>query len=157
MTDGEALAFRFQDLDTGGERPEVRAALGGVGRAADRDPHAVHVRHLSPEARQVPGLLFIGGKDLASCQDAIRGLSAINRRAGALWALVEEPTAAHVVGQSREMAEVFFEDLLTIRLGSPSAPKQAELRSLAEKDGFTGDPKTHNAQKIGTGGERWLC
>lgn len=105
---------------------------------------------LSPEARQVPGLLFIGGEDLASRQDAIHGLFAINRRAGALWALVEEPTAAHVVGQSRAMAEMFFDDLLALRLGSPSAPNQTEPRLLAEKDGFTGNPKTYTVRKIGT-------
>ena len=105
---------------------------------------------LSPEARQVPGLLFIGGKDLASRQDAIRGLFAINRRAGALWALVEEPTTAHVVGRSRAMAEMFFEDLLALRLPSLSSLSQIELHPLAEKDGFTGDLKAHTVQKIGT-------
>ena len=106
---------------------------------------------LSSEARQVPGLLFIGGKDLAFRQDAIRGLFAINRRAGALWALVEEPTAAHVIGQSRVMAEMFFEDLLALRLPSPSSLGQAELYPLAEKDGFISDSTTHTVRKISTG------
>lgn len=106
---------------------------------------------LSPEARQVPGLLFIGVKDLASRQDAIRGLFSINRRAGAHWALVEEPTAAHVVGRSRAMAEMFFEDLLVLRFPSPSVPSQTKLRPLAEEDGYMGDLKAHTVQKTGTG------
>jgi dienelactone hydrolase len=68
-------------------------------------------------ARNVPGVLFVGGKDLAFRNDTIRGLFAVNRRAGALWALAEEPQAGHIVGKSRDYALMFFEDVLTARLG----------------------------------------
>src|SRR6478752_1364294 len=60
-------------------------------------------------ARNVPGMLFVGGKDLESRISTITGLFAVNRRAGALWALAEEPGAAHIVGRSMEVAKIFFE------------------------------------------------
>ena len=101
---------------------------------------------LSPEARRVPGLLFVGGKDVETRQQAIRGLFAINRRGGALWALIEEPAAAHVVGRSRDIAERFFDDLIPLRL----APSSSKALPLAEEQGFSGDPKSFAAHKVGT-------
>lgn len=90
-------------------------------------------------ARQVPGLLFIGGKDMGYRTDTIKGLFAVNRRAGALWALVNEPAAAHEEGQSVTMACRFYEDILTQRLPEdwpgPMNPLQATR-------GFIGDPAT---------------
>ena len=71
---------------------------------------------VSQAARSVPGLLFVGGKDMEFRTNTIAGLFAVNRRAGALWALVEEPDAAHVVGRSRDMSLMFFEDVLPLRL-----------------------------------------
>jgi dienelactone hydrolase len=64
---------------------------------------------LSQAARNVPGVLFVGGKDVEFRTNAIVGLFAVNRRSGALWALAEEPSAAHIVGRSLEMATMFFE------------------------------------------------
>jgi poly(3-hydroxybutyrate) depolymerase len=111
----------------------------------------------SRAAREVPGLLFTGGKDLASRIETITGLFALNRRGGALWALVEEPGAAHVVGQSRDFGALFFEDLLPLRVGAPGEP----LRSMAGRPGFVGDLKTHTyapAVSSGTPGDPnvWL-
>ena len=52
----------------------------------------IYYTALAPKAaREVPGLLFIGEKDLDSRINTISGLSAVNRRGGALWALTEEP------------------------------------------------------------------
>jgi len=98
----------------------------------------------SRAARAVPGLLFIGGKDLDSRVQTITGLFALNRRAGALWALAAEPSAGHIVGRSRDMALMFFEDLLPLRLPERPASQAAAvaLRPLAENSGFVGDPKT---------------
>jgi poly(3-hydroxybutyrate) depolymerase len=90
---------------------------------------------LSRAAREVPGMLFIGGKDLAFRNNTISGLFAVNRRGGALWALAEEPGVAHVVGKSRDVSLVFFEDVLQLRL-----PKgQTTLGRLEEKSGYLGD------------------
>jgi poly(3-hydroxybutyrate) depolymerase len=96
--------------------------------------------------RAVPALLFIGGKDLESRISTITGLFAVNRRGGALWALVEEPAAAHVVGRSREMSIIFFDDVLPLRMGDGGA-----LNPIDEKTGFVGDPrlKTFTSAAVG--------
>lgn len=86
---------------------------------------------VSQAARKVPGILFTGGKDLEFRTSTIAGLFALNRRAGALWAIAEEPSAAHVVGRSRDVAAVLFEEVLAL---GPS-------KLLAERDGFRGDIK----------------
>lgn len=98
---------------------------------------------LSREARNVPGMLFIGGKDLESRINIITGLFAVNRRAGALWALANEPGARHVVGGSLELAKMFFEDVMSARLTGPS------LTTAAEKSGFVADLKTKQFQPAG--------
>jgi dienelactone hydrolase len=106
---------------------------------------------LSQAARRVPGLLFIGGKDLESRIDTITGLFALNRRGGALWALAEEPGAAHVVGRSRDLALMFYEDLLPLRLpqGILSADGSVQLVPLVERTGFLGDFQTKAFEKPG--------
>jgi hypothetical protein len=73
----------------------------------------------------------------------ITGLFAVNRRGGALWALANEPGAAHVVGRSLELARMFFEDVLSARVA-------ATLRPMSEKDGFVADLKTKTFQPAGT-------
>jgi hypothetical protein len=105
----------------------------------------------SQAARSVPGLLFIGGQDLDSRIDTIRGLFALNRRAGALWALAEEPSVAHVVGRSRDMAIIFFEEILPLRLAAPATPpaEPVTLRPLVESSGFLGDAKSRTFWRVG--------
>jgi dienelactone hydrolase len=88
----------------------------------------------SKQARQVPGLFFIGEDDLAFRNDIIRGIYSINRRARALWALVVEPGVAHTVARSREMAVMFYEDLLELRL--PAKTGGTALQALKLGDGF---------------------
>jgi len=108
---------------------------------------------LSQAARTVPGLLFVGGKDLEFRTNTIVGLFAVNRRAGALWALTEEPAAGHIVGRSRDMALMFYEDVLPMRLGEETdGPANATLRAMDEKSGFLGDFKAKTAAPIGAGG-----
>lgn len=67
-------------------------------------------------------------------RDIITGLFALNRRGGALWALAEEPGAAHVVGKSKDLAMLLFEDALSARLAADGS-----LRAVSEQDGFVGD------------------
>jgi len=98
----------------------------------------------SPAARSVPGLLCVGGKDLDSRIQTIAGLFALNRRAGALWALSEEPSAAHIVGRSRDIALLLYEDMLAARV-SGTGP----LKPLSEKTGFLGDFKSKTFQPMG--------
>jgi hypothetical protein len=96
-------------------------------------------------ARDVPAMLFVGGKDLEFRTNTIAGLFAVNRRGGALWALAEEPSVGHVVGRSRDVSLVFFEDVLPLRLGSGGA-----LKTIDAKSGFVGDIKTKTFQPPGT-------
>jgi len=98
----------------------------------------------SRATREVPAMLFIGGKDLESRVSTITGLFALNRRGGALWALAEEPAAGHIVGRSRDMSIIFFDDVLPLRLGDG-----ASLKPLTEKSGFLGDFKAKTFQPIG--------
>jgi hypothetical protein len=69
----------------------------------------------------------------------------VNRRAGALWALADEPDAAHVVGRSRDVALVFFEDVLPLRLSA--SPDRGALTAIAEDSGFLGNFETKTAEK----------
>jgi poly(3-hydroxybutyrate) depolymerase len=98
---------------------------------------------LSQAARNVPGILFTGGKDLEFRTNTINGLFAVNRRGGALWALAEEPGAAHVVGQSKDVTMVFFEDVLPLRLSGDATG----LKGILEASGFLGDLKARTFQK----------
>jgi poly(3-hydroxybutyrate) depolymerase len=98
----------------------------------------------SRATRQVPAMLFIGGKDLESRVSTISGLFALNRRGGALWALAEEPAAGHIVGRSRDMSIIFFDDVLSLRLADG-----ASLKPLTEKSGFIGDFKAKTFEPVG--------
>jgi poly(3-hydroxybutyrate) depolymerase len=93
---------------------------------------------LSRAARNVPGILFTGGKDLEFRNNTIVGLFNVNRRGGALWALADEPSVAHVVGRSRDMAMAFYEEILPLRLGTPGQG----LKPLEAKAGYLGEIKT---------------
>ena len=102
----------------------------------------VYYTALAPEAaRRVPGILFTGEKDLAFRVDAVNGLFAINRRAGALWAYAQEPGVGHEVARSRDFAAVLFDDMLSARLGD-----DGRLRAVEEPRGFFGDAKTQTVQ-----------
>jgi poly(3-hydroxybutyrate) depolymerase len=118
----------------------------------------IYYTALAPRpSRSVPGIFFVGEKDLWSRNDTISGIFAVNRRAGALWALAEEPGAAHIVGRSREMTMLFFEDVLALRLDDG---RGGALKILTEKDGVVGDitAKAVNAGADGgaTGPTAWL-
>ena len=90
---------------------------------------------LPAAARAVPGILFVGGKDLEFRTSTIVGLFAVNRRAGARWALAEEPGAAHVVGRSSDLTKIFFEDVLRLRDIGDKGDKGAGLNKDGVKDG----------------------
>jgi poly(3-hydroxybutyrate) depolymerase len=100
---------------------------------------------VSQAAREVPGILFVGGKDLEFRTNTIVGLFAVNRRGGALWALAEEPSAAHIVGRSRDVALAFYEDVLPLRLGASGGA----LKPIASTSGYIGDLKAKTFQPAG--------
>lgn len=92
----------------------------------------------SEAARRVPGILFTGETDLEYRIAAVNGLFAINRRAGALWAIAQEPGVGHAVARSRDLAAILFEDMLAARAAGSAA--------LEEKAGYFGDPKAGTIQ-----------
>jgi len=105
----------------------------------------IYYSALTPRAtRAVPALLFIGGKDLESRVNTITGLFAVNRRGGALWALAEEPGAGHIVGRSRDMSIMFFDDVLPLRLDESSTT----LKPMTEKSGYIADFKSKRAEAV---------
>jgi len=99
---------------------------------------------LPKAAREVPGLLFVGDRDLASRVETITGLFAVNRRGGARWALVVEPGAGHVVGKSRELGALLFEDALAG--AAPGAGFVGDLKAQTlQPAAAPGTPSTPNA------------
>jgi len=88
---------------------------------------------LPKAARDIPGILFVGEKDLDSRTFTVKGLFAVNRRAGALWALAEEPGLAHVEGKSKELGALLFDDVLNAPTGSLSGKSGfvADIHSMA--------------------------
>ncbi len=106
----------------------------------------IYYTALTPRAtRHIPALLFIGGKDLEQRVETITGLFAVNRRGGALWALVNEPAATHIVGRSKDMSIAFFDDVLPMRLDSASGA----LRTIDERAGWIADPHTKEIRAAG--------
>ncbi len=93
----------------------------------------------SKAAQMVPGMFFIGETDLEFRNDIIKGIFAINRRAGALWALAVEPGISHRVAGSKAMALAFYDAVIPMRL--PEAG-EGELLVLDRGAGFIADPKT---------------
>lgn len=107
----------------------------------------IYYSALMPEAaRAVPALLFAGGQDLAARTDVIKGLFALNRRAGALWALSVEPAVGHAEGRSRALSLLFFEDVLSRRLAVLGMP----LQPLDETSGYLGHLATHTVAPAGS-------
>ncbi len=101
----------------------------------------IYYTALAPKAaREVPGILFIGGKDSPFRNGIINGIFSMNRRANALWALAVEPNAGHEIAKSLEMSEAYFDELIPLRL--PLEPGGA-LRPLSLESGYLGDLNTH--------------
>lgn len=93
----------------------------------------------SQAGRQVPGFFFTGETDLAFRKDIIEGIFSVNRRAGALWAFVEEPGVGHAVNRSRDLGIMFFDDVIPMRLpAAASSNGRTELRSIDPAVGFYG-------------------
>ena len=108
-------------------------------------------------ARMVPGILFIGSKDSPFRNDIIKGIFAINRRAGACWTLVEEPGAVHEIGRSLEVSESYFNEVIPLRLSNKTGE---QLRTLKLSDGYLGEKSQsyspYNVEKAKEGPASWL-
>ncbi len=102
----------------------------------------------SKATRAVPALLFVGETDLAYRTIAVTGIFAMNRRPGALWALVQEPNTPHAVGRSDEMSRMFFDDVLPTRIGMMSGGK---LGAMDPAMGWQGDLAKRTVAAIAPG------
>ncbi len=104
----------------------------------------VYYSALAPQAaQQVPGLFFVGETDMAFRNDIIRGIFSMNRRAGALWGLLEEPGVGHEVARSRDLAITFFDEVIPLRLpGTGAANGATDLRPLNPDSGYYGSLTT---------------
>ena len=145
-----ALAAAMGAAQTSAPGGTTYEALVTPGANYDKAEFRLWTALLSKAARDVPGLLFTGEKDMAFRSETIAGLFAVNRRAGALWAIAQEPGVAHAVGRSIEMSLVFFDEVLPLRLGpaGSDASSPAGLRPLSEKSGFIGDPVSKTIQAV---------
>lgn len=102
----------------------------------------------SKATRAVPALLFVGNTDLEYRVKAVTGIFALNRRPGALWALVEEPNTPHAVGRSDEMSRMFFDDVLPTRIGMMSG---GTLGAMDAAKGWQGDLAKHTVAPVVAG------
>ncbi len=100
----------------------------------------------SRQARDVPGLIFTGEKDLQSRKDILKGIFSINRRVGALWTFAEEPGAGHEIGQTQKLAGIFFNEVIPLRIHKKIDLKDnsTELQPISVNSGFAGNCKTLN-------------
>lgn len=96
-----------------------------------------------PEAtRQTPGLYVIGLEDLPSRNNMIKGMYLTNRRAGALWTLVEEKGVAHEVAGSRDLAASYYEAVMDLRMTEGAMGYKA-LKPVNEEMGTVGNIYKH--------------
>lgn len=96
----------------------------------------------SEATRQTPGLFFVGQTDLMSRNTIIKGIFATNRRAGALWTYAEEKGVGHEVVGSRDLALVFYEEVMKKRLPENAMGYKA-LKPVNEEMGVLGNINTH--------------
>lgn len=96
----------------------------------------------SEATRQTPGLYVIGLKDLPSRNSMIRGMYLTNRRAGALWTLVEEKGVAHEVAGSRDLAVAYYEEVMKLRMKEGAMGYKA-LHPVTEDMGTVGNIYGH--------------
>ena len=104
----------------------------------------------SKQARNVPGIIFTGEKDLQSRKDILKGLFSINRRVGALWTFAEEPGAGHEIGQTQKLAGIFFNEVIPLRIHKKIDLKDnsTELQPLSVITGYAGNIKGLSYKEI---------
>ncbi len=101
----------------------------------------------SEATRQTPGLYVIGLEDLPSRNSMIRGMYLTNRRAGALWTLVEEQGVAHEVAGSRDLAVSYYEAVMKLRMTEGALGYKA-LKPVTEDMGTVGNIYEHTLGRV---------
>jgi dienelactone hydrolase len=106
----------------------------------------------SEETQNVPAIFFVGQKDLEFRTNVVKGIFTANRRFGALWTFVEEPDLGHAIGKSQQMAALFFNEIIPLRLPKKGQQQNNEilLQRLSENSGFIGNLKTLKYEEYAT-------
>lgn len=117
---------------------------------------------LAPKAaREVPGIIFIGENDFEPRNDILKGIFSINRRAGAFWTLAIEPNAGHEIGQTQNLAGIFFDQIIPIRTqtNTHKLKKSSMLLPLSMDSCYAGSLKSQSfsTMTIGQRAEYSVC
>ena len=101
-------------------------------------------------AKQVPGVLVIGGADTQGRCLNLTALFENNRPAGALWALAVEPGAGHTRVLDSNLQFHWMNAVLEARLPAATTPgAPVILRSISEESGWLGDRETAAVAQFG--------
>lgn len=100
----------------------------------------IYYSSLAPDAaREVPGLLVTGSKDLDSRTNAIKGIYEMNRRFGAVWCYANDPLVAHDEGTSPQLAQLFFSKIMALRVvGKAQKDGEIVLQAIPATSGYLG-------------------
>ncbi|RYU91952.1 hypothetical protein EWM62_00485 [Mucilaginibacter terrigena] len=106
----------------------------------------IYYSALAPAAaREVPGLLLTGEKDMESRTNAIKGIYEMNRRFGAVWCYASEPGMKHELGKTQQLAAMFFNKMIAIRLAGDSAKNgKIKMQTIPPTGGYLGSSKTES-------------
>jgi formylglycine-generating enzyme required for sulfatase activity/pimeloyl-ACP methyl ester carboxylesterase len=102
----------------------------------------------TPETRKVPAILFIGGTDTKLRIDSISFVFDSNNRQGVPWTLAIEPNVGHELGRTQQLAQMFFDAVIPLRLSSSIGPRgrPVVLNGIKEGSGWLGDRRTYEIQ-----------
>jgi poly(3-hydroxybutyrate) depolymerase len=95
--------------------------------------------------REIPSLWIAGAKDTEERIGNITSLYAENRRKGAPWGLLIEPTVNHAAGRSKEIGMAFLEDVLPLRIDAGG-----HLHPITGGSGWLGNFQSHEVYKNST-------
>jgi dienelactone hydrolase len=105
----------------------------------------VYYTALAPVAAwDVPGIFFVGEKDLPSRNQVIKGIFSLNRRFGAQWIFAGEPGVGHEFRKSGVFSRFFFDRVIPMRVPVDGVSGATSLSKLSS--GYTGDPATREIQ-----------
>lgn len=91
------------------------------------------------QTAKVPGILYIGEKDLERRIKGINDVYTKFRKENAIWTLAIDPGAGHGPGKTPELTKKFFKIMLELRL---SKEKKGKLVDISEMESWQGDLET---------------
>lgn len=102
----------------------------------------VYYSALAPEAAwEVPGVFFIGSKDIPHRNDIIRGIFSMNRRFGAKWMFIEEIGLGHECENSERFVQDYFDKIIPLRISDEKLDSSYSLKKMPS-NGYVGISST---------------